>query len=741
MPTTVHRQCNLCEAHCGITVDVEGAKVLRIKGDPDDPRSQGYICPKAAALTDLYEDPDRLEQPVRKRPDGTWEQIGWDEALDYAAAGLRDVADRHGHHAVANYLGNPGAHTWAVLSFVTLRLMLRTRNNYSASSSDQFPQHVVATEMFGNPTAIPVPDLDRTDHMLIIGANPAVSNGSLLSAPGMRDRLREIKARGGSVVVVDPRRTETAKIADEHVAVQPGGDPYLLLGMLHVLFAENRVDLGAAGDHIDGVDAMRDLVADWTPERAAASSGVDADTIARLARDFADAPSAVAYGRVGVCQQRTGSVTHWLITVLNTVTGNFDRAGGQMFNTPAFDARPLFKLLRKAGFDRDRLHRARRARVSGLPDVLGEFPIAGLADEITTPGEDQVRGLVVFAGNPVLSSAGGGRLDKALEDLEFFVAIDSFVNETNRHADVILPGVSVLERDELDLFISAFGSRNHLRYSPAAVPKRPGGREDWQIIDALTSRVGTGLVGRVASTAVGIGSKLGLTNPARVADLAIAAGPYGLLRRGLRKGITVGRLRKEDHGVDFGPLEPRMPGVLTTPDGRAQLAPTVLMDEARRLDEFEAERDSARAEGYDLTLIGRRSLRSNNSWMHNSPRLMKGADRCTAVLHPDEAAARGLEEGAIARVESRVGGIELPIEISDEVGPGVVSVPHGFGHHRAGIGWSHAATKPGVSVNDITDPALADELSGNAAFNAVPVRLSAVAAETAADATAVGAPS
>ncbi len=738
MSTTVHRQCNLCEAHCGVKVEVEGPTVLRITGDPDDPRSQGYICPKAAALTDLYEDADRLRSPVRKTADGGWEQIGWDEAIEYAASGLRGISERHGRHAVANYLGNPGAHTWAVLSFVPLRLMLGSRNNYSASSSDQFPQHVVATEMFGNPTAIPVPDLERTDHMLIIGANPAVSNGSLLSAPGMRDRLRAIKARGGSVVVIDPRRTETAKIADEHVAVTPGGDPYLLLAMLNVLFAEGRIDLGAAGAHTDGVDGIRDLVADWTPERAAPHAGVDAATIARLARDFADASSAAAYGRVGVCQQRTGSLTHWLITVLNAVTGNLDRAGGTMFNTSAVDAGPIFKLLAKSGFDR--LHRARRARVSGLPDVLGEFPIAGLADEITTPGKDQVRGLVVFAGNPVLSSAGGGRLDKALEELEFFVAIDSFVNETTRHADVILPGVSVLERDELDLFISAFGSRNHLRYSPAAVPKRPGGREDWQILDALTTRVGTGLPRRVATAALGVSSKLGLTSPARVADLAIALGPYGLLRRGLRKGVTVSRLRKEQHGVDFGPLEPRMPGVLTTKSGRADLAPEVLVNEARRLDEVAAERDAAQAAGYDLTLIGRRQLRSNNSWMHNSARLMKGADRCTAVIHPDEAAARDLEDGALARVESRVGAIELPVEISDEVGPGVVSVPHGFGHHRDGIGWSHAATKPGVSVNDITDHELADELSGNAAFNAVPVRLSAVAAEAARDTEAVSVP-
>lgn len=721
MPTTVHRQCTLCEAHCGIRVEVEGAEVLKITGDPDDHRSRGYICPKSQALKDLYEDPDRLRTPVRRTADG-WEELSWDEAIAFASAGLRRTQERHGRHAVANYLGNPGAHTWSLFSFLALRIALGSRNNHSASSTDQLPQHAVATEMFGNPVALPVPDIDRTDHLLVIGANPAVSNGSILSAPGIRDRLRRIDERGGKVVVVDPRRTETAQLAAEHLQVRPGSDPFLLLGMLHVLVAESLVDPGRLATFTDGVDELRTLVAGWSPERVADLVGVDAATIARTAREFAAAPSAVAYGRVGVCQQTTGSVTHWLITVLNAVTGNLDRVGGAMFTTPAVDALPLFRLLNRVGLGA-KLQRTRTQRVSGQPDVLGEFPIAGLADEILTPGQDQVRALVVFAGNPVLSAPGGRRLDEALESLEFMVAVDSFVTETTRHADVILPAVSPLERDELDLIISAFSSRNHVRYSPAAVPPRDGGRDDWQVLDELTKGVGRGPVGRPIGLITGALGRLGLAGPATVAQLALAAGPHGVLRRGPRKGLTLGRVKAQEHGVDLGAMEPRLPDALTTRDGRLALTPRALLDEAAKLEALAADRERAREDGFDLTLIGRRSTRSNNSWLHNSARLMKGPDRCTALLHPDDARDRGVQDGDRVRVSSRVGAIEVPVQVSDEVLRGVVSIPHGFGHDRPGVGWTVAAATPGASVNDITDPTVLDGLSGSAAFNAVAVRL------------------
>ena len=710
MTTTVNRVCTLCEAHCGIRVEVDGERVLRITGDPDDVMSHGYICPKSAALADLYEDPDRLRTPV-KRVGDRWEPIGWDEALRLAADGLRDVQARHGNDAVATYLGNPGAHSSAVLAATLLRKLLRTRNNYSATSTDQLPQHRVYHELFGHYALFPVPDIDRTDHMLLLGANPAVSNGSIMTAPGARHRLRAIIERGGKVVVIDPRRTETVKHASEHVAVRPGGDPYLLLGMLQVIFAEGLEDLGRLAGFTDGVGRLRALVADWTPERAAPHAGVEAPEIERLAREFAAAPSAVAYGRVGVCQQETGTLTHWLINALNVVTGNFDRPGGAMFPTPAVD--PLTLLDHVAGareeWDREPM------RVSGLPGYNDEYPVAGLADEILTPGEGQVRGMLVYAGNPVLSAPGGRRLDEAFAQLDWFVAVDMYVTETSRHAHVILPPVSQLERDDVDIVFPLVGVHNFIRFNPAAVPAPADGKTDWQILMALAARIG-GAAQNAALRVLGL-----FASPERVVDLGLRAGPYGGLR-----GLTIGKVKQAEHGVDLGPLRPQLPKILRTRGKRLRLAPPAFLAEAARLEELAAEREASLAGGFDLTLIGRRQLRSNNSWLHNSPRLMKGADRCTALLHPDDASARGIEDGALVRVTSVVGAIELPAQVSDELRAGVVSIPHGFGHHRDGVGWTRAAAKAGASMNDITDPSVVDRLTGNAAFNAVPVRVEPV---------------
>jgi len=703
MAKTVHRVCTLCEAHCGINVEVEGRDVLRITGDPDDVMSQGYICPKSAALADLYEDPDRLRQPV-KRVGDRFVPIGWDEALKLAGDGLRGVQRRHGNDAVATYLGNPGAHSSAVLAATVLRKALRSRNNYSATSLDQLPQHRVYHEMLGHFALFPIPDVDRTDHMLVFGANPAVSNGSIMTAPGVRHRLRAIVERGGRVVVIDPRRTETVKHASEHVAVRPGGDPYLLLGMLHTIFADGLED---PPHYVEGVAALRALAADWPAERAAEHAGVDAPTIERLAREFAAAPTAVAYGRVGVCQQETGTLTHWLINALNVVTGNVDREGGSMFPTPAVDA---LKLLEKAVGATEKWERE-PMRVSGLPGYNDEYPVAGLADEILTPGAGQVRGFVTYAGNPVLSAPGGRRLDEALADLEFMVAVDLYVTETSRHADVILPPVSQLERSDIDIVFPLVGVRNFIRYNPAAVDPPADGKTDWEILMALAARIG-GALQNAALRAFGL-----LASAERIVDVGLRTGPYKL---------TIGKVKAAEHGVDLGPLQPgRLPQQLYTRGKRLRVAPAAFVEEAQRLEALAAGREAARADGFDLVLIGRRQLRSNNSWLHNSPRLMKGADRCTAILHPDDAEARGLTDGDRIVVTSAIGSIEVPLEVSDELRPGVISIPHGFGHDRAGIGWTHAAAKSGASVNDITDPAVVDRLTGNAALNAVPVRVEA----------------
>jgi anaerobic selenocysteine-containing dehydrogenase len=721
MPTTIHRQCHLCEAHCGIAVEVEGDRVLRITGDRDDVISHGYICPKAAALVDLHTDPDRLRQPA-KRVGDRFEEIGWDEALDLAAAGLRAVQERHGRDAVAFYQGNPSAHSSSLLSIVPVRQALGSCNVYSTTSVDQLPQYMSSGEMFGSHLLLPVPDIDRTDHVLVLGANPSVSNGSLMTAPGARHRLKAVRQRGGKVVVVDPRRTETAKLASEHVAVRPGGDAFLLLGMLQVVLAEGGARLGRLELFTDGLREIERLAGEWSPARAAGPAGVEAETIERLAREFAAAPRAVAYGRVGLCHQPTGSVAHWLINVLNVVTGNFDDPGGAMFTSPAFDV---------VGFVERTLGRTAwgrwHARVSGLPEYHGELPAAGLADEILTPGEGQVRGMLLFAGNPVLSTPNGARLDEAMSTLEWCVAVDPYVTESTRPANVILPPISALERSDVDVVFPLLSVRNQIRYNRAALSPSPDGRDDSQILIALASRLGRGLPGRVQNAGMALLGRF--LPPERVINLVIQLGPYGRLRRGPR-GLTLGKVMRSEHGIDLGPLEPRLPGLLRTPGKRLRLAPQLMIAEGRKLDDLAREREAALSDGFDLTLIGRRQLRSNNSWMHNSKRLMKGADRCTALLHPDDAAARGLADGQRVRVSSRVGTIELPVKITPDMRPGVVSIPHGFGHGRHGVGWNVAAAHAGASVNNLTDPALVDTLTGNAAFNATPVRIEAVEPET-----------
>jgi anaerobic selenocysteine-containing dehydrogenase len=716
--STVYRQCTLCEAHCGIQVDVEDDRVLRISGDPDDVISRGYICPKAAALADLQSDPDRLRRPVKK-VGGRFVEIGWEEALELAADGLRKVQDRHGADSVANYLGNPGAHSSGIFAAALVRKLLGSKNNYSATSTDQLPHYMSSFEMFGHFFVLPVPDIERTRHMLVIGANPAVSNGSLMTAPGARDHIRAIRARGGKVVVVDPRRTETAKHASEHVAVKPGGDPYLLLGMLHTIFSDGNAQLGRLTGRCDGLPQLRALAARWSPQQAAPFAGVEAETIARIAREFAASPSAVAYGRVGVCQQQTGSLTSWLINALNVVTGNMDSPGGAMFPKAAINVLALVEpLAGKPGWGR--FHQ----RVSGLPEFADELPVAGLTDEILTPGEGQVRGMLLFAGNPVLSTPGGDRLEKAMEQLEWCVAVDMYVTETTRHADVILPPLAQLERSDVDFVFGSLSVRNQIRYNPAAVAGPSEGRTDWEIMMALAARIGRGIRGTVSN---GLLRLIGpLATPERVADLALRTGPYGRLRSS--RALDIGKVKRASHGIDLGPLEPNLINLLRTKGKRVQLAPAVMLAEAERLEALAAEREAARREGFDLTLVGRRSLRSNNSWMHNSARLMKGASRCTALLHPDDAAQRGLSDGQQVRVSSPTGAIEVPLELSEEMRPGVVSIPHGFGHTREGVGWHLATSKPGASVNDITDPSSVDRLTGNAAFNDLPVRLEAVTA-------------
>jgi len=689
--------CPLCEATCGILVDVEDGQVRSVRGDRDDPFSRGYVCPKATALADLHHDPDRIRAPLIR--DGSrWREVSWDDALDRAADGLARTRRQYGRDAVAIYYGNPVAHNLGLMTHaLPFARALRTRNVYSASSADQLPQMLVALRMFGHLGLIPVPDLDRTDFFLVFGANPIVSNGSLMSAPDIGRRIRAIRARGGRVVVVDPRRTETANAADEHVAIRPGTDALLLAAMLHVVFSEGLVNLGRLEGRVTNLEAIAALVRGLPPERVARRTGVAADTTRRLALNFARATRAACYGRVGMCTQRYGTLASWLVQVVNLVTGHLDEEGGMMLTTPAVDVVAILSRLGLRGtFDRWR-SRARR-----LPEFGGELPVATLADEIEAGG--QIRALVTIAGNPVLSAPNGSRLDRALATLEHVVSIDPYLNETTRHAHVLLPPASPLTRAHYDLALYAFSVRNVAKYSEPVIARQPTERHDWEIVGELGARM---FVPRLLRPLALRAART--LRPERLVDALLRIGPYPL---------TLAKLRDHPHGVDLGPLEPgRFVARIATADRKVDIAPDDFLEEARDRLFVEADRDLTG----ELLLIGRRQLRSNNSWMHNSRRLVKGPRACTLLIHPDDAAARSLANGDLAELGSTAGTVLVPVEVTDAVLPGVVSLPHGWGHDRDGIRLSIAREHAGASINDVTSELHLDTLSGTAAFNGTAV--------------------
>jgi anaerobic selenocysteine-containing dehydrogenase len=705
--TPHYRNCHLCEAICGIEITVETNGRLTIRGDKEDPFSRGYICPKAVALQDLHYDKDRLRHPVRRTPNG-WQRIGWDEAFDEVAQNLKRIQTKHGRNSIATYLGNPTVHNYGALLFAPLFLRsLRTRNKYSATSVDQLAHHVASYLMFGHQLLLPIPDLERTKFFLILGANPAVSNGSMMTAPGMSGRLQEIRQRGGKVILIDPRFNETARLVDRHLFIRPGTDVLLLLALLNVVFEEKLTRMDRLAPFTKGVETVRNVVAEFTPEKVAPITGIDAEQIRLLAREFATAESAVCHGRIGVSTQEFGGICQWLIYVLNIVTGNLDRPGGAMFTLPAFDPVVAPKSLASRGsFAR------RHSRVRKLPEFAGEFPVATLADEILTEGEGQVKALVTFAGNPALSTPNGRELDRALDTLEFMVSVDIYINETTRHANIILPPTSPLERHHYDLAFHVLAVRNTTKFSPALFQPAADARHDWQILLELQTRMEANRVkGQLMKRLLG---------PERMLDLALRFGPYGARFNPFSKGLTLKKVRNAPHGIDLGPLKPCLPGRLQTADKCIELAPEAIVKDVERVKTRFFDSAGEYTNGH-LMLIGRRQLRSNNSWMHNSERLVKGRTQCTILMHPDDAADRDLLNGQMVEIRSRVGSITLPLEISDEMMAGVVSIPHGWGHDRDGNQLEVAQQHAGESINDLTDNQLVDALCGTAAFNGTPV--------------------
>jgi anaerobic selenocysteine-containing dehydrogenase len=736
---TALRICPLCEATCGLALTIDGTTVTAARGDRDDVFSRGFICPKGASFGAVDSDPDRLRAPLVRR-DGELREATWEEAFDAVAAGVRPVVERHGPHAVGLVLGNPNVHTVAGALYPNVLLgALGTRSLFTASTVDQMPKHVSSGLLFGDANAIPVPDLDRTDHLLLLGANPLESNGSLCTAPDFPGRLKALKARGGTLTVVDPRRTRTAKLADRHVAIRPGADALLLAALAHVLFEEDLVDLGALAPHVEGVEEVAAAVRDFTPESVAAACDVDAGVTRALARELAAAPTAAVYGRIGSCTVPHGTLASWLVDVLNVLTGNLDRPGGALFPQAATDRTP-----RPAGPGRGFALGRWHSRVSGHPEAKGELPLSALAEEIDTATEagEPVRALITIAANPVLSAPDGDRLDKALDSLDFMVSVDPYLNETSRHAHVVLPPPPPAQSPHHDFALNTLAVRNQVRYTRPAVPLQPGRMAETEILARLTLAV-TGAHGADPSAvdAMVIEQTLGkavrdphspvhgrdpgdltaqLTGengPERRLDMMLRLGPYGDGFGVRPDGLTLERLLAHPHGVDLGPLRPRLPQPLKTRSGKVELLPGPIAGDLPRLRQALAERPDG------LVLVGRRHLRSNNSWMHNVPALTGGSNRCTLHLHPDDAARLGVRGGDPVRVKGAGGEVTAPAEVTDAVRPGVVSLPHGWGHDRPGARLTHAATDPGVNVNQLLDGSLLDPLSGNAVLNGVPVTL------------------
>jgi len=727
-----YRICPLCEACCGLELAVAGGQVRSIRGDAADPFSAGHICPKAVALTDLHEDPDRLRRPLVRRG-GRLEECTWEEAFAEVERRLGPILASGGRDALGLVAGNPVVHKMGLLLyFARLARAVGSRNLFSAATLDQMPKQLSSGLLFGHWLSVPVPDIERTDLLLVLGANPVVSNGSMWTVPGFEHKARALRARGGKLVVVDPRRTETAAIADQHLPIRPGGDAFLLLGMAQALFAEKRVRLGRLVEHVAGLEALAQAVAPFTPERVAARCGVGAGAIRGLARALSEARRAAVYGRIGTCTQEYGTLASWLVDVLNVLTGNLDEPGGAMFpRAPAFAANTQSRPGQGKGVSIGR----RRSRVSGAPEGMGELPIGCLAEEIETPGEGQVRALLAVATNPVLSAPNGPRLSRALAQLELLVCVDVYQNETTRHAHVVLPGLSPLEEPHYDVAFPQLSWRNQARFSPAVLPRPEGQPAEWEILlrlQAICLGLGAGTdaaayddqllaeeVGRSAGpqAAAVLQALAGERGPERLLDLALRTGPYGDGFGRSPGGLSLQKLREAPHGIDLGPLAPRVPELLRTPSGKIELLPDLL-----RADLARADADLSRPVP-ELVVVGRRQLRSNNSWMHNLPVLAKGPFRCTALVHPVDAARLGLRAGGRALLAANGRTVAVQVELSEEMMPGVVSLPHGWGHDLPGARLRVAAERPGANLNAVLDEGLRDPLSGNAVLSGVPVEL------------------
>jgi anaerobic selenocysteine-containing dehydrogenase len=742
---TSYATCPLCEATCGLEIVTQGNEILSIKGDAQDVFSHGYLCPKAYSLKELHSDPDRLTTPMIRRDD-RWLSVSWSEAFAEVQRRLAPILERGGPNAVALYAGNPNAHTLAGSFYLpTVIQTLRSRNFYSASTVDQMPKQVSAGLMFGTAFSVPIPDIERTSYLLLLGANPLVSNGSLMTAPNMRDRLRSLRRRGGKVVVIDPYRTRTALEADEHHRILPGRDAYFLFALVHTLFDEGLVQLGALSEHTTGIEQVQALAGSFSPEQVANACSISSADIRRIACELAAAPAAAVYGRIGTCTQTFGTLASWLVDVLNVLTGNLDREGGALFPKAAAGSRNTNGLPGKGRGVR--LGRW-QSRVRGLAECFGELPVACLAEEIETPGEGQVKALITLAGNPLLSTPNSHRLRRAFATLEC-ISVDFYLNETTSRAHVILPPPPPLARSHYDVAFYQLSARNIANYSLPVVQRAADSMDEWEIylrllgilsgqgpaadLQTLDDMVASTLVQREVATKGSViegrdpAELLALLQPQhgpdRLLDFLLRSGPYGDGFSSGETGLSLAQLKANPHGIDLGPLQPRIPEVLRTPSGKIELAPPQIVQDVERLN---ASLASEMTHDKQMLLVGRRDLRSNNSWMHNLHTLTKGPDRCTLHIHPDDATRLALTDGELACVTSRAGSVDIALEVTDAIMPGVVSIPHGWGHGQPGSSMKVAAEHAGVNTNILADEEQVDAISGNAALSGIPVTVAKI---------------
>ncbi len=702
--------CNFCDAICGLAVEVDGQRIVSIRGDEQDGFSRGYVCPKGIAQQDLHRDPDRLRQPIRRRG-RDWEEIGWEQAIGEVGERTAALQKKYGNDSLALYFGNPVAHNYAsLLHLVPWVRGFRTRNVYSSSSVDSFARMLVSQLMYGSPAILPVPDIEKTSFFLILGANPVVSNGSIMTAPDCKRRLRALRERGGKMVVIDPRRNETAELADEHHFITPATDALFLAAFLNVIFAEPGVEHRRSSVPVDGLNDVHQFVKDLTPERVARHVGIEATEIRRLAREFVRADGAAFYGRIGTSVQSFGTLSTWLIDVINIVTGNMDRPGGMMFSKPAVDLVALAKILRQTGS-----FGAYRSRVKGLRELNGEFPVAALYDEMATPGRGQVKGLLTLCGNPVLALPNGPQLDALFSQLEFMASIDIYLNETSRHAHIVLPPAANLENDHYPILEHAMAVRNTAHYARAIFEKESNSRYDWEIMTGIAGAFGRARGGLSKWTGVAHETLARAIRPERILDLLLRLGPYGL---------SLETLKQYPHGLDLGPLEPHLPEMMCNATGRIALAPPEIRADLTRL--LSTLETPVRNDD-EFLLIGRRTLRSMNSWLHNSPRLVSGKSPCVLFMHPDDAGRLGLHDGQRVCLESKRNQIEVPLRLTNEVMPGVVCMPYGWGHNREGARMNVAAKVAGANYNDLVDENGFDPISGASVLNGVSVRIKAAA--------------